>query len=253
MQVLPDGNVFSGWVEQLKISEHDAEGKLLMEAHVEQDFLKSYRSYKLPWVGRPAQPPDVYAEATGEGVDRTIVYVSWNGATEVKSWNVLEADRNGKLLSDGRLGYAHRSGFETKIEVDGYAAYVVVDAVDKDGASLGRSNVFRTVATDSLSSETLTEGNQKADAIEDAPGGDKSWKQTAEETATSKSGMAGFVGLLAVIVLVVLAIRFWRRRSRTVRTTKKHNRKPSDQVLARYTSVPEVEYEDDDGYESGKG
>jgi hypothetical protein len=56
------------------------------------------------------------------------VYVSWNGATEVESWEVLTGPRVERLKS---LGSVPRDGFETTMVVRTLDPYVAV----RDGCS----------------------------------------------------------------------------------------------------------------------
>ena len=48
-QVLPNGNAFMGWLDEAFHSEHTPDGKVIMEADL-PSRLKTYRSYKYPWV-----------------------------------------------------------------------------------------------------------------------------------------------------------------------------------------------------------
>ena len=68
------------------------------------------------------------------------VYASWSGATEVTTWRVL-GGRDPKRLSP--MGRAPKMGFETRIALTRAPAYVAVEALDSDGATLGRSRVLR--------------------------------------------------------------------------------------------------------------
>ena len=48
---------------------------------------ESYRTYRMPWVGLPRTRPRVAAaDEPGAGTD---VYTSWNGATEVATWEIF--------------------------------------------------------------------------------------------------------------------------------------------------------------------
>jgi hypothetical protein len=144
-QLLPAGNFFVCWVDHTRLSEHSPDGKLLMYTHLKPD-IDTYRAYKFPWVGHPKQPPNVYAAAFIAGTDRitTITYVSWNGATEVASWTLHESDAEGSELK--RLKKVPRRGFETRIMYQGYAKYVVVEALDHENQAIGRSKVVQTIA-----------------------------------------------------------------------------------------------------------
>lgn len=113
--LLPNGNAFMCWADDMHISEHAADGRLLMEAHV-LPHLDTYRSYKYEWIGEPVTPPDVYSSAflAGSNVS-TIVYVSWNGATEVTQWKLYDGTGASKRL----LVTTERKGFETMMTYDG--------------------------------------------------------------------------------------------------------------------------------------
>ena len=56
MQVLPNGNVFVGWGASPYYSEFAAGGDLLYDATF-PSATQSYRDFRFPWVGRPAEPP----------------------------------------------------------------------------------------------------------------------------------------------------------------------------------------------------
>ena len=131
------------------ISERSPDGRILMEASWKLE-LKSYRSYKFNWVGRPNQPPDVYAEAKklsqADGVSetrQTVVYVSWNGATEVSRWNLY------KTIADGQardlVASVPRQGFEANLTYNGLVSYVIVEGVDRYRRPLGESVVVKTI------------------------------------------------------------------------------------------------------------
>ena len=80
MQVLPNGNVFIGWGSEPFFSEFSRDGRLLYNANLPPET-ESYRAFRFPWEGRPAEDPAVKAESGPDG--GTMLYVSWNGATEV--------------------------------------------------------------------------------------------------------------------------------------------------------------------------
>ncbi len=84
-QPLSNGNVFVGWGAEPYFSEFSRSGKLLFEGEFPRPDL-SYRTTIAPWVGLPLSAP---AGAARRRNGRTIVYASWNGATQVASWRVL--------------------------------------------------------------------------------------------------------------------------------------------------------------------
>jgi len=64
------------------------------------------------------------------------LYASWNGATEVESWEVLAGPRLGRLES---IGAVPRDGFETAMLVQSSHSYFAVRAKEHSGRVLGTS------------------------------------------------------------------------------------------------------------------
>src|SRR5829696_2440339 len=130
MQVLPNGNVFIGWGRALVFSEYSKDGELLFSARFPANG--SYRAFRFPWSGHPSDRPVAVAEHASE--EEVRVYVSWNGATQVTTWEVLAGPRSGQLES---LGSVPRDGFETAMLARTAEPYVVVRAKDRSGRVLG--------------------------------------------------------------------------------------------------------------------
>jgi hypothetical protein len=133
MQVLPNGNVFIGWGSNPLFSEFGKDGDLLFNASFPPE-VESYRAFRFPWSGQPDDAPALAAERRPEGVVR--LYASWNGATEVASWEVLAGPNPGELEA---VASAPRKGFETVITVETAEAYVGVRAKNGSGRVLGTS------------------------------------------------------------------------------------------------------------------
>ena len=96
LQVLPNRDVLVGWGSSAMWSQFDPDGTLLCEVHFGASLLyywewvKSYRVFKFwGWVGRPREPPAVV-------LDRDTLYVSWNGATEVRFWRLQGQPRHAR-------------------------------------------------------------------------------------------------------------------------------------------------------------
>jgi hypothetical protein len=70
----------------------------------------------------------------------SVVYASWNGATEVDTWTVLAGPAAGALAT---VGAQRRSGFETTITVNSTGPYFAMTAQDASGHPLGRSATVR--------------------------------------------------------------------------------------------------------------
>lgn len=95
VQPLADGNVFVGWGRCPSFTEHTADGEAVMEVQfspwhtrTNEIALDNYRAYRGDWHATPEWNPDVVArtEEDGEDAGEVKVYVSWNGATEVRYW-----------------------------------------------------------------------------------------------------------------------------------------------------------------------
>jgi hypothetical protein len=114
---------------------------LLFEARFPKT-VESYRAFRSRWVGRPKDRPAVVAEVGSEegSEGRVTLYVSWNGATEVASWEILTGPGPDGLEP---LGSAPRKGFETQISFDTDEPYVAVRAKDRSGRTLGTSEAVK--------------------------------------------------------------------------------------------------------------
>ncbi|KAL5358367.1 ASST-domain-containing protein [Aspergillus floccosus] len=152
LQRLPASqNVFVGWGKAAAFTEFDADGgEVLCHAHYAPrvffwfGWVKSYRVFKASrWTGRPTLPPDVAVDDAAR-----MVYVSWNGATDVAGW-VLQAHAEGDSAGDSKgsfrtVQYVPKRGFETALDVAGVDGYLRVVAVGFDGEEMesGVSQVF---------------------------------------------------------------------------------------------------------------
>jgi hypothetical protein len=74
------------------------------------------------------------AKRTGAG--SVSVYVSWNGATAVRKWQVMAGSGAGSL---GPVTTASKNGFETRIDVQSSATTFAVRALGAKGKVLSTS------------------------------------------------------------------------------------------------------------------
>jgi len=132
-QLLPNANVFVGWGSQPYFSEFSREGELLLDARFLPEC-ESYRASRFPWKGHPTEEPAVAVEQLTD--EKMELYASWNGATEVESWEVLSGTRPGSVET---VGSVPRDGFKTAMLVQSAAPYVAVRARDHTGGVLGTS------------------------------------------------------------------------------------------------------------------
>lgn len=130
LQVLPGGEAFVGFGAQPFFSEFSATGRLLFDARLPQDD-GSYRTYRSAWSATPSTRPAVVARR----IDAThlAVFVSWNGATTVARWQVLERG------SRRPLALVRDAGFETRIDVVSPARGVIVRGLSSNGRVLATS------------------------------------------------------------------------------------------------------------------
>ena len=131
MQKLPNGNYFIGWGHEPYFTEFGPRGGIVFDGRFGKRGADSYRAYRFPWIGRPTRPPSVAVEGNS-------MYVSWNGATEVVSWQLLAGSDKKRLRP---VGVVPKAGFETVIPLPSNAAWVAVRALDRLGRSLARSTV----------------------------------------------------------------------------------------------------------------
>jgi hypothetical protein len=129
MSELEGGNWLVGYGRLPDLTEFGPDGSVLFDATLGrgvQDFSVSLSR----WEGRPRTQPSLIARRLGPG--RVEAHVSWNGATEVRSWRVLAGRAPRELTS---VATVPRSGFETAIVTRAGASYLAVQALDRSARS----------------------------------------------------------------------------------------------------------------------
>lgn len=139
VQLLDNGNVFIGWGEVPRVSEFHRSGRMLFDALLGEKY-ESYRAFRLPWSGQPADAPAIAiaGASTGTGTERT-VYASWNGATDVHTWLLLAGGNTGAMQTVART---RSQGFESAMRSPSAGPCFSVKALDAHGAPLGQSPVL---------------------------------------------------------------------------------------------------------------
>jgi hypothetical protein len=132
-QLLPGGHVFVGWGAKPYATEYDRAGHVLFDLRFGVGRVDSYRAFRFRWTGLPTTRPALALRPAG---DRTTVYASWNGATEVARWRIL-AGADATHLSP--ISTVPRDGFETHVTVRSSAPTLAVEALAADGTVLRRS------------------------------------------------------------------------------------------------------------------
>jgi hypothetical protein len=135
VQPLANGNVLVGWGDNPVVTEFAGDGTLVYE--MTRVGTATYRVFRSEWVASPKTVPDVAVEVSG-GTAR--VYVSWNGATEVRNWRIRTGADATHLAPSATVP---KSGFESSAAVP-RARYYAVDALDFKGNVIGSSRpVYR--------------------------------------------------------------------------------------------------------------
>ena len=164
------GSVLLGWGVSPAFSEHTTNGEWIRDVQYGQldpehpfaggPSASSYRVLKHSWHGYPPWPPEAAISQDGT------LWVSWNGATEVRSWAVYgsyrshllgpeDGDPNRKniLATMYPLKTASRQGFETSIQYGALlSAFVKVAALDAEGKIIRVTRTLETGSTPSVSS-----------------------------------------------------------------------------------------------------
>jgi hypothetical protein len=129
VQLLPNRDEFVGYGSERWFSEYSASGELLFDGRMSRGNT-SYRAYRLPWSGRPADAPRIAASAKDGQVQ---VSASWNGATDIARWVLLAGSSAGALTP---VAEAPANGFETTITAPTAQPLVAMAAYDAAGNRL---------------------------------------------------------------------------------------------------------------------
>jgi hypothetical protein len=107
-QRLFNGNTMIGWGTQRKLTEVQMGGTVALEIVLGSI---SYRAFRFPWNGVPAEAPRAVVKYDGDPTAVTL-YTSWNGATDIASYDVYAGPTSSTMVM---VGNEPRSGFETEI------------------------------------------------------------------------------------------------------------------------------------------
>jgi hypothetical protein len=121
--------VLVGWGGAPFVTEFAPDGSIVYDATLPHGG-ESYRAFRLPWSARPADAPRLAAVGGS-------LYASWNGATEVASWQLLEGGAATDLRATQTVP---RRGFETPLRPAAAARFAAVLSLDARGNPLGRSS-----------------------------------------------------------------------------------------------------------------
>ncbi|EXJ56704.1 hypothetical protein A1O7_07048 [Cladophialophora yegresii CBS 114405] len=142
MQILPNGGILMGWGNDAFWTEY-APGthEIIFYGALAWTNTMNYRVHKFDnWVGMPLTKPAIWTFSKEGG--EMMMYVSWNGATEVKSWRFYGGDSKQGPWEE--LGQVPKRGFESFYRHPTTHTYNYAEALDKDGHVLGTSAVEKT-------------------------------------------------------------------------------------------------------------
>ncbi|KAJ6107228.1 hypothetical protein N7523_008551 [Penicillium sp. IBT 18751x] len=178
VQILHNGNVLVGYGYSAAYTEFAPDGEVLCDVHFgsESSFdtgqVMSYRVFKQDWIGLPLTNPDV-------ALSDTHASVSWNGATEVKTWvlqgaslrNQTRRSKDEKPVEDSELDFilaVPKSGFETVVHIPDGCLYTQLRIVglDKMGAHLGASPLMDWEDPEKLRLEIMVYDGEQQDDLE---------------------------------------------------------------------------------------
>ncbi|EMR89762.1 hypothetical protein ACHAP3_001853 [Botrytis cinerea] len=148
IHALDNGNFLVGYGVVPSFVEFTETGEIAMEIQTRPWYVASgrgtdlYRVYKFDWVAQPSWKP-VMVEV------RQILYISWNGATEVDSWALYGGSSPTTMH---HLLTMPKTGFETGVRPSNSSAFYQAIALDKDGNELDSTEILEMYR---LSSPTL--------------------------------------------------------------------------------------------------
>ncbi|KAJ3922382.1 ASST-domain-containing protein [Lentinula edodes] len=190
--ILDSGNTLIGWGQIPYFSEYDADGQFLYVVQFGVGDVQSYRAYHYNWTATPNTRPSVFVETDGSN---TTVYTSWNGATEVDTWQLSGSTADSPQLAVP-ISNTSRSGFETAISVTGTSTnftYFQVAALNSNKKIIVYSNF-----TASDGSQQNPAANQTVDSS-NSSGSDSPSSGSTQVTVGSR---------MITFVLVTLRILF---------------------------------------------
>jgi len=135
-QELAGGEVLVGWGSVPRYTLMAGDGEVLVDGAIPEELsVTSYRAHRVEWTGTPSTDPAAVLQRADQG---DAVHVSWNGATEVVTWRVVDS-------SGAQVAAGDKEGFETVLRLDAPAAArageLQVQALDGDGQVLGVGTV----------------------------------------------------------------------------------------------------------------
>ena len=217
MLVMENGNVLLGFGHEAQYTEFTKDGKPLCDVHFgpksgfRTGTVESYRVEKGHWVGTPTTPPQVFIESDYV-TERTILYVSWMGATEVERWSI---EGKGERSKNGfaEVAVMMKDGFESVIDLSSYSVEVNMKRNDKKRkqTELQSLQYFRAVALDR--NGTVLGESDWFDAGEELLFGTPAAESiSALMVPLIVGALIGFIGVMPCLWLLTIYIRRLRKQ-----------------------------------------
>lgn len=137
-QKLDNGNVLVSWGTTPVITEYTEDGEIVLDAMLgpwsdeASNSQPVYRAWTMDWTAYPTWKPSIAG-------DENFAYVSWNGATEVDSWDIMEGNRKENITFTQNV---KKQGYETVVPLKTEALWLVANALASDGTVLGTTDVW---------------------------------------------------------------------------------------------------------------
>lgn len=202
-------NFFLGYGNQPFFAEFDSDGNLLLDVQFgKTNVVNGYRSYKLPWIGKPLTVPDIYYDKTGKKA-----YFSWNGATEVETWTLYTANSSSSTTWTSVVNTT-RTGFETEVDLSAHSGslmnYVRGKAVSADGTGLGWTKAGDGTALYDAPTNVSDTGSSSTEASATATTSTASSTSSATMATTSKAAAPRQFGEeLGLCMLAAAVVGVW--------------------------------------------
>jgi hypothetical protein len=205
------GNVFIGWGRCPSFTEHNSKGETVMDVqfspwHSDEipDALDNYRAYKMNWSATPWWDPAIAMRKNQDG--ELVVYLSWNGATEVAYWVVRGAHNPVRGSYDKVVTEGARTGFETKLIVGETPwQYLWAEAVDEAGKVLRSTDIV------DLTTETLPIVLDSYDANFTFPSGKVNTQSIVQPLSMNSVLLLTALATIALVIFSVGGIWLWQR------------------------------------------
>lgn len=133
---LPGGRWLMGYGNLPDFTEYDSTGRVLLDGTLGEG-VQDFRTFLSPWSGHPTTLPAIVAHRSGGAVT---AQTSWNGATEVASWEMLAGSSPSSLSA---IATVPKHGFETTLQASTSAPYVATRALDQAGQPLSSSEAVK--------------------------------------------------------------------------------------------------------------